>query len=569
MKRNRCPIPSAKSKEILERSWFPRKPFSSRGKPFTGAEMNWDTLESRLMLSGNVKAIFARQSLTLWGDAADNQIVLSRSPRGKLRITGLDGTRINGKSVIDASANDIRIEMRQAGEDSISVKGPLVIKGDLTIKSVAGQTVLEGSAGALKINGDVNIRNDSGNVELRNAVSVKGELNVRGAFVSTDSKPGIVPNFASANFSNPLDIDNPYFPLIPGAKITYEETSVDDETGESVVETIIIEVTNQTKTILGVPTRVVRDRAFVDGKIIEDTFDWHAQDDNGNVWYFGELSTDFEYDDQGNLIDTSTSTSWIAGENGATPGIIMLAKPTVGGAYFQEFAPGDALDHGRVLSINQTINVSGKTYSNVVQTEDTNVLAADDQENKFYAPGLGLIRELALDLQSGEVGGQSRLVSAELNGQPVTQYVSPGGFAGVNAAGKPLGAVQIGDSLSVRAEEAVLRGLRVKEKATIVADAATVVDSVLGESLRIDASDGVGLRDVEIEDDVLIRGNTDVFIFDSVFNDDVDIRLGAGDNELVIGGSSFGELFADGGAGENEFDDREGNSFAERELKRF
>lgn len=108
-------------------------------------------------------------------------------------------------------------------------------------------------------------------------------------------------------------IDNQYLPYIPGTTFTYEA-----ETEDGLVENVTA-VTGDTKVILGVTCTVVQDTEIVydevtpAGRVEEDTLDWYAQDVDGNVWYFGEFSTVYEYDDQGNQTGTSNEGSWEAG----------------------------------------------------------------------------------------------------------------------------------------------------------------------------------------------------------------------------------------------------------------
>ena len=139
---------------------------------------------------------------------------------------------------------------------------------------------------------------------------------------------------------NPVDfddeIDNPYLPLRPGSVWIYR--------GEEALD--IVRVTDKTKTILGVETTVVLDVAFSEGEVVEKTFDWFAQDEDGNVWYFGEDTKEFE---DGRVV--STEGSWEAGVDGAKPGIVMQADPQVGQNYAQEDAPGVAEDEATVLSL--------------------------------------------------------------------------------------------------------------------------------------------------------------------------------------------------------------------------
>ncbi len=176
---------------------------------------------------------------------------------------------------------------------------------------------------------------------------------------------------------------NQYFPLKPGTIYVYDG---DTEKGN---EQVVVTVTDQTKVILGVTCIVVRDTGTVDGKLAEDTIDWYAQDISGNVWYFGENA--LEYNEDGLIV--SLGGSWIAGVDGAKPGIIMKANPQVGDLYRQEFALGVAEDMAQVLALNQSTRVTaGTTYNNCVETKDFSPLEPDAVEHKFYAPGVGNVQ---------------------------------------------------------------------------------------------------------------------------------------------------------------------------------
>ena len=119
-------------------------------------------------------------------------------------------------------------------------------------------------------------------------------------------------------------IDNKYFPLKPGTTFVYKGNSGGDP------ERDVMSVTHSTKRIMGVKCMVVKDRVFAQGKLGEKTFDWYAQDNKGNVWYFGENSKEYK---NGHVV--STGGSWEAGKAGAKPGIIMQAYPKVGQTYRQ------------------------------------------------------------------------------------------------------------------------------------------------------------------------------------------------------------------------------------------
>ena len=167
----------------------------------------------------------------------------------------------------------------------------------------------------------------------------------------------ILPDFSKATFEPNRAIDNQYFPLTPGTIKAYEAEINTPEGGENTdpTESNQIFVTNDTREILGVEATVVRDVAWNEGVLVEDTFDWYAQDTAGNVWYLGELATNYEYDNKGNFIGTNNDGSWEAGVDGALPGYAIEANPQVGDNYFQEFAPGIAEDEGQVISINESI----------------------------------------------------------------------------------------------------------------------------------------------------------------------------------------------------------------------
>lgn len=185
-------------------------------------------------------------------------------------------------------------------------------------------------------------------------------------------------------------IDNPYWPQLPGVTYVYEK-----ETDEEEVEVIHVSLTDMTREILGVECAAVRDTVWVDGEIAEDTLDYYAQDGDGNVWYFGELS--FEYED-GEI--SGLEGSWIAGEDGAHPGVLMWANPTVGQTYRQEFLLGEAEDAGTVLSLNETVDVPYGEFDACAQTLDFTPLEPGHEEWKFFAPGVGLVLEV--DPDSGE-----------------------------------------------------------------------------------------------------------------------------------------------------------------------
>lgn len=188
---------------------------------------------------------------------------------------------------------------------------------------------------------------------------------------------------------------NRFYPLVIGTVYTY--VNVADE------ETIVFTVTDETRDIEGVETIVVRDTVYdslpaddgsIQGERIEDTDDYYAIHANCDIWYFGEVSQNFDDGFLDNL-----DGSFIAGKNAAQAGIIMLANPMVGDVYRQEFALGDAEDAAEVLDLNATLSTGVPDYEcgiDCLKTED--FIANDDAvEFKYYKPGVGFIAEQSED----------------------------------------------------------------------------------------------------------------------------------------------------------------------------
>jgi uncharacterized membrane protein YkoI len=187
-------------------------------------------------------------------------------------------------------------------------------------------------------------------------------------------------------------IDNPFFPLKPGTTFVYE-----GQTDEG-LEHIEDFVTFETKTVMGVSCVVLKNTATIDGELVEETFDWYAQDKAGNVWYFGESVKNYE---GGILVDTDGS--WEAGVDGALPGIIMQAKPQVGDVYRQEYYQGAAEDMAEILSTTEAARVPYGSFSNVLVTKDWTPLEPGLTEHKYYAKGVGLILEENIAGNSGTI----------------------------------------------------------------------------------------------------------------------------------------------------------------------
>ncbi|MFN0245831.1 MAG: hypothetical protein ACKV2T_02915 [Kofleriaceae bacterium] len=182
---------------------------------------------------------------------------------------------------------------------------------------------------------------------------------------------------ALATFS--LASTNPYYPLRVGNVTILEGV----EDGQSIrVERRVLA---DTEVVKGVTTHVLEARELIDGQIYEIARNYYVEAYDGTVCYFGEA---VEFYENGQLVNRNGS--WRADEGNAKPGVIMPAAPAVGDAYFQENAPGIAIDMGRVTDVTSTMMFAGQSYDNVVTVMDSNPLdTCDDEEVKFYVPGIG------------------------------------------------------------------------------------------------------------------------------------------------------------------------------------
>jgi hypothetical protein len=187
------------------------------------------------------------------------------------------------------------------------------------------------------------------------------------------------------------EVDNPYWPMAPGDRWVYRAT--DAEGNE---QRVVVTVTDATREVMGIEARVVHDVVTEDGVPVEDTYDWYAQDSDGNLWYLGESTKEYE---GGEVV--STAGSWEAGVDGAQPGIAVPAEPEVGLTYRQEYYAGEAEDAASVLSLDERVETPAGAYEGVLMTKDYTPLEPDVLEYKFYARGIGPVVALGV---SGGIG---------------------------------------------------------------------------------------------------------------------------------------------------------------------
>jgi hypothetical protein len=177
---------------------------------------------------------------------------------------------------------------------------------------------------------------------------------------------------------------NPYFVLEPGYRLTLENG------GERLVITVLAE----TRLVDGVQTRVVEEREFRGGEPVEVSRNYYAISTRTNsVFYFGEDVDTYRH---GTL--AGHEGGWLAGRNGARCGLMMPGLPLVGARYYQELAPGVAMDRAEIMSVHEAIRVPAGAFSNVLRTEETTPIEPREREYKRYAPGVGLLQDGSLRL---------------------------------------------------------------------------------------------------------------------------------------------------------------------------
>ena len=223
------------------------------------------------------------------------------------------------------------------------------------------------------------------------------------ALLAIDARPALagelVFEFDPANFTPGDVIDNPYLPLVPGSVFVYSAESTD---GCAVNE---IRVTGATKDDFAAPYESivawhVEDREWLDEEcsgnyaLTEQTTDFFAQDEDGNIWYFGEETVAWDHEDE----CPSTGGAWEAGSEGASAGVVLPGDPIVGTWYQQEFFEGEAEDRAKVLKLNATVSIGLGTFTGCLQTKEYSPLSPGAVEHKNYCPvggGLLLIDELS------------------------------------------------------------------------------------------------------------------------------------------------------------------------------
>jgi hypothetical protein len=200
---------------------------------------------------------------------------------------------------------------------------------------------------------------------------------------------------------------NPFFILEPGYTQVLEGT----EDGATVALTI--RVLDATEDVGGVTTRIVEERHVEDGELVEVSRNFFALcEENGSVFYFGEEVDIFE---EGEIV--SHEGAWRHGARGARAGLIMPGIALLGARYFQEVAPGVALDRAEIIELDATVRTPLRRFTDVLVTRETTPLEPGVTEFKSYAPGVGLVADGEVLLVSAGFGSPLIGDAADRNGE--------------------------------------------------------------------------------------------------------------------------------------------------------
>jgi len=184
--------------------------------------------------------------------------------------------------------------------------------------------------------------------------------------------------------------ETPWFSLTPGSVVTLEG----QENGKSV--RLVVTVLEQTEKVGGFETRVVEERETENGALVEVSRNFFAIDARTkDLYYFGEDVDNYKH---GKIVEHEGA--WRHGTAGASFGLMLPAAPAVGQRYYQERAPGVAMDRAEVKSVTDRVTVPAGTFEHCLRTEESSPLEPGAREQKVYAPGVGLIKDGSLALVS-------------------------------------------------------------------------------------------------------------------------------------------------------------------------
>jgi hypothetical protein len=186
-------------------------------------------------------------------------------------------------------------------------------------------------------------------------------------------------------FTNPLNIDNEFLPLsqFTTCELAGEEAGAERRAVKTRLDrTETFTVGDQTVQVV-----IIEDRAYEDGELVEVALDYYAQDDEGTVHYFGEDVDNYE----GGVV-VNHDGSFHYGRDTDVLGVAMPDDPEEDDKWVFEDVPDVTKETNKVSDDDEELEIDDVEYEDVLDVKGK-VQPDDEVEHKFYAPGIGLIRE--------------------------------------------------------------------------------------------------------------------------------------------------------------------------------
>lgn len=183
------------------------------------------------------------------------------------------------------------------------------------------------------------------------------------------------------------DGSNSFFRLDPGYQLVYEGKEDDASVR------LVISVLSETLTVNGVETRIVEEREWTGGELAEVSRNYFALcGQTSDLYYFGEDVDNYR---GGKIVNHEGS--WRAGVAGARQGVLLPGSPLLGSHFYQEIAPGVAMDRARVSQLVERMKVKAGAFEKVLELHESSDLEPG-KSIKFFAPGVGMIKDDELEL---------------------------------------------------------------------------------------------------------------------------------------------------------------------------
>jgi uncharacterized Fe-S cluster protein YjdI len=195
---------------------------------------------------------------------------------------------------------------------------------------------------------------------------------------------------------------NAFFSLQPGRRSYFNNASCVAAGNCDEREDLVITVTRELKKVWleddgerrPVWTRVIVENEQADGELKEISRNYFAMCvPSRDVYYFGE---DVDIYEDGHVV--SHAGAWLAGRNGAEPGIIMPESAFVlGQRYYQELAEGVALDRAEHVAVDLELGLQAGNFDDCIEVTETTPLEPGHESTKFYCPGVGMVIDNELE----------------------------------------------------------------------------------------------------------------------------------------------------------------------------